>query len=60
MNTSARGLKHLCQECGGKYYDLGKKVVACPKCGTKPPAPKLRKAVLSTKRPVRSTTWRYP
>jgi rubrerythrin len=38
MNTSDRGLKHVCPECATKYYDLKKKVVACPRCGAKPPA----------------------
>ncbi len=38
MNTSDRGLKHVCPECATKYYDLKKKVVACPRCGAKPQA----------------------
>ena len=36
MNTSERGLKHVCPECATKYYDLKMKVVACPRCGAKP------------------------
>ncbi len=36
MNTSDRGLKHVCPECATKYYDLNKKVVACPRCDAKP------------------------
>ncbi len=36
MNTSDRGLKHVCPECATKYYDLRKEVVACPRCGAKP------------------------
>ncbi len=42
MNTSDRGLKHVCPECATKYYDLRKEVVTCPKCSAKPPAAKLR------------------
>ncbi len=38
MNTSDRGLKHVCPECATKYYDLKREVVACPRCGDKPPA----------------------
>ncbi len=41
MNTSDRGLKHVCPECTTKYYDLKKKVVACPRCGAMPLAAKV-------------------
>ena len=44
MNTLARGLKHICPECTTRYYDLRKKVVACPRCGAKPLAAKIPKA----------------
>ncbi len=27
------GLKHHCFQCGTKFYDLGKPVPICPKCG---------------------------
>jgi hypothetical protein len=33
MNPPDWGSKHVCTECTTKYYDLGKKVVACPTCG---------------------------
>jgi len=36
MNTSDRGLKHVCPECATKYYDLKGAVVACPGCGANP------------------------
>ncbi len=51
MNKLDRGLKHTCPECECKYYDLKKKVVACPKCGAKPAPMKLQKSG----RPVRAT-----
>ncbi len=51
MNTSDRGLKHVCPECATKYYDLRKEVVACPRCGAKPPAAIAPKA----KQPARKT-----
>ncbi|MGF1593866.1 MAG: FYDLN acid domain-containing protein [Kiloniellaceae bacterium] len=35
MLKAERGIKHSCTECGCKYYDLKKKVAACPKCGAK-------------------------
>jgi rubrerythrin len=41
MNTSDRGLKHVCSKCATKYYDLKREVVTCPRCGAKPPAPKV-------------------
>ena len=27
------GQKHECTECGARFYDLGREVAACPKCG---------------------------
>jgi uncharacterized protein (TIGR02300 family) len=27
------GKKHECLSCGVKFYDLGKAVIDCPKCG---------------------------
>ena len=59
MNTSDRGLKHVCPECATKYYDLKNKVVACPKCGAKPLAainPKAKQLVRET---GRTTVGRY-
>ena len=28
------GAKHICAECGVKFYDLHRKPIACPKCGS--------------------------
>lgn len=44
MNTSERGLKHVCPKCETKCYDLRKAVVACPRCGAQPLAAKVPKA----------------
>ena len=30
------GTKHECEECGAKFYDLGKSEVRCPKCEWSP------------------------
>tara|TARA_B100002051_G_scaffold141774_1_gene134480 strand:- start:842 stop:1195 length:354 start_codon:yes stop_codon:yes gene_type:complete len=27
------GLKHTCQECNAKYYDMGRSPITCPLCG---------------------------
>ncbi len=61
MNTSDRGLKHVCPECATKYYDLRKEVVACPRCGAKPPAAIDPKATQSARK-TGGTTFRrwYP
>jgi DNA-directed RNA polymerase subunit RPC12/RpoP len=59
MNTSDRGLKHVCPECATKYYDLGKEVVACPRCGAKPPAAINPKAKQPAKKTGRTTSRRY-
>lgn len=59
MNLSDRGLKHVCHECATKYYDLKKKVVACPKCGTHPRAPKIPKVSPPAKKTGHSTFGRY-
>lgn len=50
MDPSDRGLKHLCPDCGCKYYDMRKAAVACPKCGAKPAPAKLQRS----NRPVRT------
>jgi len=42
MNPSQIGAKHVCADCAGKFYDLGKKQARCPKCGGKPVEQKLR------------------
>lgn len=34
------GTKYECEECGTKFYDLGKPDPVCPKCGTNPNAEK--------------------
>jgi len=51
MKPSQSGAKHLCADCGCKYYDLGKTTALCPKCGGKPAEQKLQ----SSGRPVRKT-----
>ena len=33
MATSALGMKHICAQCGARYYDLNKSPATCPKCG---------------------------
>lgn len=43
MNLSQRGQKHVCAECETRFYDMGKKTVACPKCGGKPAEVKVLK-----------------
>lgn len=40
MTTVNRGTKYACPECASKYYDMGKAVVLCPRCGAKPPVAK--------------------
>lgn len=40
------GRKHLCQNCGAKFYDLRKEPPTCPSCGTRvdtQPAPRSRR-----------------
>ncbi len=61
MNTSARGLKHVCPECATKYYDLKREAVTCPRCGAKPPAAIDPKATQSARK-TGGTTFRrwYP
>ncbi len=59
MNTSDRGLKHVCPECATKYYDLRKEVVACPRCGAKPLAKKVPKAAQPARKTDRTTFGRY-
>ena len=60
MNPSDRGLKHVCPECEGKYYDLNKDSAACPRCGAKPHAAKVSKPVQIARKPARARLMRYP
>ena len=30
------GTKYECEECGAKFYDLGRTEFSCPKCGKNP------------------------
>ncbi len=59
MNTSDRGLKHVCPECATKYYDLRREVVACPRCGAKPLAVKVPEAAQPARKTGRTTLGRY-
>ena len=34
MANSELGSKHLCTECGARFYDLGRQPPTCPKCET--------------------------
>jgi len=33
MKKKKLGAKHICTQCGCKFYDLGKSRPACPQCG---------------------------
>jgi uncharacterized protein (TIGR02300 family) len=33
MPAKDLGRKHVCFKCGAKFYDLGKPIPLCPKCG---------------------------
>jgi uncharacterized protein (TIGR02300 family) len=60
------GKKHECLSCGVKFYDLGKAVIVCPKCGAnqaelsaaeapaKPKAKAKKKAAAKTKKAASS------
>lgn len=53
MNASEFGLKHVCESCATKFYDLKRANPVCPKCGSKPlasKAPKVARAGGKTKR----------
>ena len=60
MNTSDRGLKHVCPECATKYYDPRKEVVACPTCGAKPLVGKVPKTAPPVGKTGRTASGRYP
>lgn len=49
MKNPDWGSKHICPDCTIKYYDLGKEIVTCPKCGAAPPVAKVSKAQLARK-----------
>lgn len=60
MTSAQRGSKHVCSECGCKYYDLGKKGATCPKCKGQPIAQQLKSSGRPVKKTRRSTFGQYP
>ena len=34
MNETVRGQKHVCHNCGTKFFDFNKEIVICPSCKT--------------------------
>ncbi len=34
MNNNIKGEKHICSNCGQKFFDLNKRPIVCPKCNT--------------------------
>ena len=34
MNNSIKGEKHICSNCGAKFFDSKQKPIICPKCNT--------------------------
>lgn len=60
MNTSDRGLKHVCLKCTSKYYDMRMEIIACPNCGAKPRAARVTKTAPPARKSGRSMPRRYP
>lgn len=57
MANSELGSKHLCTECGAKFYDLGRLPPTCPKCetvvvATAKPRPSRARPSRAAKKPV--------
>ena len=57
MKISERGLKHICQECKIKFYDLKKEIVVCPKCGAEASKAKLLKSTRAAGKAARPLNW---
>jgi uncharacterized protein (TIGR02300 family) len=60
MTVLQRGAKHVCSDCACKYYDLGKKGAACPKCGGQPILQQLPRSGRPVKKSRRTTFGQYP
>ena len=54
MPAKDLGTKHACYKCGTKFYDLGKPVPACPKCGADQRESPAVKAPAATERKARA------
>ena len=57
MVNSELGNKHLCTECGARFYDLGRQPPTCPKCDTvvaavTKPRPSRSRSTKTAMRPV--------
>ena len=60
MKASQRGAKHICADCACKFYDLGRKDAACPKCGGQPAVHRLQASGRPVKKSSRTTFGQYP
>lgn len=60
MTASRSGAKHVCSQCAGKYYDLGRKGAACPACGGEAIGRQLHASGRPVKKSRRNTFGRYP
>lgn len=59
VHGAARGRKHRCAACGAAFYDLERKLSACPKCATPyATAPLMRSGEPARKRPPWSRSGR--
>lgn len=60
MTASQRGSKHVCSDCAGKYYDLGKVGATCPKCGGQPIERQLPSSGRPARKSLRRASGQYP
>ena len=51
MNNNIKGEKHICSNCGQKFFDLNKRPIVCPKCNTEV----LEKSFVRTKNIISDT-----
>jgi uncharacterized protein (TIGR02300 family) len=51
MTKPEMGMKRLCAHCGGRFYDLLRTPIVCPKCGTEFEPPKVKTRFEKTPEP---------
>lgn len=45
MDKTIRGDKHICSNCGTKFFDFKKEKIICPKCNTDLTAKKAKSSI---------------
>ena len=55
MSKPSLGVRHICFQCGAKFYDLSKPEIVCPKCGAnQADAPRIEEGLATSVKPSKA------